>query len=286
MAGVRLVGCESDMEDMVGLMAVAEEAWRLLPSELNPFTKKQCVGVHMMFAQDFEESGELISMKAELSRMWAALHDLERWLYAIKKVNDRLRDVFGVLRTNGDGHHENWFEMTKKPKLFDAAYKQIMGEFKQGLLEDDHRSLVGNALLTCAFVHGLNFGDIRRLKQLMLAHGLNDKDFPLDDFWNPCENKSKMALSSHDTAMRMVWKLKSDLGKQIQKLQVGGKSQHEQEGLEKLQAGQEQLHKRLMADDSFFDPTDDIVSEVLVMAMEQQTRLVELLEHMRKQRMF
>ena len=143
-------------------------------------------------------------MKAELSRMWAALHDLERWLYAIKKVNDDLRDVFGVLRTNGDGHHENWCEMTKKPKLFDAAYKQIMGEFKEGLLEDDHRSLVGNALLTCAFVHGLNLGDIGRLKQLMLEHGLNDKDFPLDDFWNSCDSQSKMALSSHDTAMRMV----------------------------------------------------------------------------------
>ena len=285
MAGVRLAMCEKDMNDMVGLMAVGQGAWTLLPSSLNPWAQQQCVAVHMMFAHDFAESGESISMKAELSRMWATLHNLERWLFGMKWVNDHVREVFGVLRTSG--HSETWFQMTKLPKLFDEVYKKIMGEFAQGLLEDDHRSLIGNALLTCAFVHGLEFGDLRNLKGLLLVHGLNSEEFPLDDFWNPRDYQGKVALSKHDAAMRILWQLRSDQGRQLQ--QIGARaesmSQHEKKALDALQAGQKELHRRMMADDSFFSPTDDIVCELFGMLRKQKLQIDGLVARMWKERM-
>ena len=286
-AWARLEKCVEKMDDIVGLMGVAEQAWRLLPSPLNPFTKKQCVLVHMMFAQEFVESGEssTISMKAELSRMWAALYDLERWLFAINNVNDQVREVFGEMRESG--HSETWFQMTKLPKLFDAVYKKIMGEFAQGLLEDDRRSLIGNALLTCAFVHGLEFDDLRKLKGLLLVHGLNSEEFPLDDFWNPRDYQGKMALGMHDAAMRMLWQLRSDQGRQLQQIgaRVESMSQDEKKAFDALEAGQKELHRRMMADDSFFDPTDDIVCELFGILRKQKLQIDELVARMWRERM-
>lgn len=283
MACARLEKCVEKMDEMVGMMAVQKQVWILLPSPHNPWAQQQCVAVHMMFADDFAKSGESISMKAELIRMWETLHNLERWLFGMEWVNDRVREVFGVLRTSG--HSENWFQMTRLPKLFDAVYKKIMDEFAQGSLKDDHRSLIGNALLTCAFVHGLEFDDLRKLKGLLLVHGLNSEEFPLDDFWNPRDYQGTVE-SKHGAAMRMLWKLRSDQGRQLQQIgaRVESMSQHEK-ALDALQAGHEELHRRMMADESFFSPTDDIVCELFGMLSKQKQQIDELVAHMWKERM-
>lgn len=285
-ACARLEKCVKKMDDMVGLMAVQKQVWTLLPSSLNPWAQQQIIIVHGMFAREMVECEESshISLHAELSRMWDALHNLERWLFGMEWVNDRVREVFGVLRTSG--HSETWFQMTRLPKLFNAVYKKIMDEFAQGLLADDHRSLIGNALLTCAFVHGLEFDDLRNLKGLLLVHGLNSEEFPLDDFWNPRDYQGKMALSNYDAAMRMLWQLRSDQGRQLQQIdRAWSMSQHEKKAFDALQAGQTELHRRMMADDSFFDPTDDIVCELLGMLRKQKLQIDELVAHMWKERM-
>ena len=271
------------MNDMVGLMAVGEEGWTILPSGLNPFTTKQSVAVHMMLSQEFAETeSTAIAMNAELGRMWAALDDLERWMTAIEDMNDHIREIFGLLRTSG--HCEPWHEMTKLPKLFDAVYAKVMGAFNNGEFGDDHRSLSGNALLTCAFVHGLSIDDIERLKDMMTANGLNNAYYPLHDFWHPRVSQRMLAPNSLDAAMRMAWVTKTDLEKQIRELEGGNKSQLETEALDKLKSGQKKLHKKMMAEDCFFEPTDAIVCEVYGMALGQQTQMANLVAHMWEER--
>ena len=61
-------------------------------------------------------------------------------------------------------------------------------------------------------------------------------------------------------------------------------SQHEKKAFDALQAGQKELHRRMMADDSFFDPTDDIVCELFGMLRKQKLQIDGLVADMWKAR--